>query len=427
MKRIALPLFIAVGLFTFLWVQVSAQAGTPRRPIVRTDRNIDLLFQDTFDDPASGWDTTASLAGAIVYQEGLLAVISQREGDLMWSQLHRNFTDTLIVVDAVQVSDPDHRNNTHGVACRVQPDGVSAYTVLVSGAGAYAIVRTSGDQGETLVDWTPSEAIRAVGEANRIAVTCAGNTIGLSINGKEEALVVDDAYESGEIALFANSFDDNPVEIHFDNLQVSLAEAQQAKPDRTLPIGPPLIAEAAPPEDAEVVTVTHDLDDYASYRLQHRLVFTPSTPAGGGTSRRVTTTIIYDGETQHYSQLTQGIEDAMARSRTVTHIDGTEYRVWPDLGCFTELISDTLATTEPFYSQYFFPLPYLDFVRGLERVGETVTINGVEAIEYAVPEESLAAILLVTPSAESATEGAEPGLDCAAPYSSMPSMDVLCA
>ncbi|MBN1954475.1 MAG: hypothetical protein JW900_05415 [Anaerolineae bacterium] len=180
----------------------------------------DVLFEDDFSDPSTGWEIDEFDTGTIGYGPGYYYVTTTELGSMMWGQAMRNFSNTIIDVDATQVSAPSNDNNAYGVMCRVQSDS-NGYLLRVSGDGYYAVHRIVNDEFEPLVDWTTSTVINMGNATNHLRVVCDGDRLTLIVNGEVLADIRDTTYTSGDIALTATTFEEEGTEIHYDNLVVT--------------------------------------------------------------------------------------------------------------------------------------------------------------------------------------------------------------
>ncbi len=196
--------------------------GTPSPGGETGGKTSDVLFQDDFSSPNSGWEIGDYDAGKVGYGNGYYYVIAYGNGDTMWGVANRHFTDVAIEVDATQVSGPDNNNTDYGVICRTgDPESGIGYYLLISGDGYYGIAKGVEGGFDWLVDFTESHAIRQGNTTNHIRAVCKGSTLRLYVNGELLAEVQDPAYTSGDIALTATSYEDTPVEVRFDNLVVT--------------------------------------------------------------------------------------------------------------------------------------------------------------------------------------------------------------
>ncbi|HEY73031.1 MAG TPA: protein kinase [Thermoflexia bacterium] len=211
-----------------------APPATPRQPTataplptstprpINTPAPVDTgnaLFQDDFSDPSSGWEVGDYDGGSVGYKDGIYFVRSENNGDVMWGVANRSFENIIIEVDATQVLAPTNDNNAYGVKCREQSG--NGYGFVISGDGYYSIQIIMDGDWESLVDWTSSDAINQGNGTNHIRAACDGSHLALAVNGELLAEVEDSTYTEGNISLTAATFEDEPTEIHYDNLVAS--------------------------------------------------------------------------------------------------------------------------------------------------------------------------------------------------------------
>lgn len=182
----------------------------------------DVLFQDDFNDPNSGWEVGDYVEGSEGYVDGSYFVRGEEDGTIVWGVASQEFTDFVLDVDTTQVEAPSNDNNGYGVIARVQPgpegDG---YAFYISGDGYYTIQKVVGGDYEPLVDWTTSPAINQGNASNHLHIVCDGPNLSLTVNGQFLAETTDNAYASGDIALAAGTLEAEPTEIRFDNVRVT--------------------------------------------------------------------------------------------------------------------------------------------------------------------------------------------------------------
>lgn len=183
--------------------------------------NDDSLFEDTFDEAGSGWETGQYVEGAVSYNGGRYAIISNGDGNMMWGRLNDHpFEDVDIEVQAGQVTAPANNNNSFGIGCRLQPNSNDGYYLRISSDGYYAITKIASGVPTLLVDWAASPAIHQGATLNNLRAVCKGSTLTLYANSTQLASTSDDTFSSGDIALTATSFEAEPTEIHFDNITI---------------------------------------------------------------------------------------------------------------------------------------------------------------------------------------------------------------
>jgi hypothetical protein len=179
-----------------------------------------VLLQDDFGDPSSGWEVGDYEGGTVGYSSDIYQVQSIGDGNVMWGLAGLDLADVVIEVTTYQSSAPENDNNGYGVACRVKEEG-DGYYLLISGDGFYGIMSSDGNEFDQLVDWTESNVINQGNATNTIRATCAGSTLTLEVNGQELASIDDSRFSSGDIALAAVSYESEPTQIHFDDVRVT--------------------------------------------------------------------------------------------------------------------------------------------------------------------------------------------------------------
>ncbi|MBL7065348.1 MAG: hypothetical protein ISS49_14230 [Anaerolineae bacterium] len=177
-----------------------------------------LPWSDDFSGPASIWQTESDASAEIEYHEGVMRVLVNVPNRLAWASAGRKFSDFHLTVEATQIAGPD--DNEYGVLVRMR-DTDHFYRFSISGDGYYQVSKY--DEGEWTAlsgDWTPSDAIQTGAAMNLLEVVCQGATMTLLVNGVTLAQVEDGSYPRGDVGLYAGTFFEPGVEVHFDNLRV---------------------------------------------------------------------------------------------------------------------------------------------------------------------------------------------------------------
>jgi hypothetical protein len=178
-----------------------------------------VLFQDDFSDPSSGWDRVNEEEGITDYMDGAYRIFVNTRNTDVWSNPRLNFDDTQIEVDAKKVGGDD--NNDFGVICRYK-DTNNFYFFLISSDGYYGIGKIL--DGEQLLigdeQMQPNEDINQGNATNKLRADCVGNKLSIHVNGVLLAEHQDDSFTSGDVGLVAGSFNNPGTDIHFDNFIV---------------------------------------------------------------------------------------------------------------------------------------------------------------------------------------------------------------
>jgi len=188
----------------------SEQAQAP------TEEPSQVVYQDDFSDPNSGWDEETWEAGVVRYQDGEYEMTVKKTSWMVWSNLNEEYSDLAISVDT-RVIDPTGGGD-YGLICRYQ-DEDNFYALEVSEDGYFSVWKR--DQGETVMisDWEASDAI-PVDTPFRIVAVCSGNHLMLGVDGKLLADVTDDSFTNGKFGMLAGTYDKSGLTIGFDNFTV---------------------------------------------------------------------------------------------------------------------------------------------------------------------------------------------------------------
>jgi len=180
-------------------------------------------WQEGFSTPGE-WQTESDATAQVGVQDGVLRIFVAVPNQLAWAVAGRDVRDFRLTVDAAQVSGPD--DNEYGLLVRLQ-DHSNFYRFSISGDGYFLVSKLVDGQQEVLgSNWTPAEAIHRGQRTNELEVVCDGQTLTFAVNGQELARVEDDEFAHGDIGLYAGSFYEGEVEIHFDNLRLTGIEEE---------------------------------------------------------------------------------------------------------------------------------------------------------------------------------------------------------
>ncbi len=179
----------------------------------------DILFQDDFSDPSSGWDQVEVPEGITDYENGYYRMLVNTEETDIWANPGLFFTDVVIEVDAEKVGGPD--DNDFGIICRYQ-DIDNFYFFIISSDGYYGVGKVINGEQELIGtdQMYPDDAIKQGNTTNQIKADCIGSHLVLHANGTQLADVQDTAFSSGDVGLIAGTFAQPGTDIHFDNFVV---------------------------------------------------------------------------------------------------------------------------------------------------------------------------------------------------------------
>ncbi len=211
-KKVLIPLVLLTALSAAALACGSGTASGPR-----------VLFKDDFSSASSGWGEAEDETALREYRDGKYVFEIYDTGWFIWNNPGEgglaNTHTTVTVTNAGEALDP-----TFGVICNYEDDG-AFYYMGIGPDGYYAIVRVDGEDDVFLTSdenlWVQSDDIEINADSYTLEAVCAEDgSLSLIVDGTEIASAFDDTYSEGDIGLFALSFEEVPVEVHFDDLQV---------------------------------------------------------------------------------------------------------------------------------------------------------------------------------------------------------------
>lgn len=210
-----IAIFTAFALTILACNLTGAGTGSP----ASADLPIDVLFQDNFSDPASGWDRVNEVEGVTDYTNGNYRILVNTDNTNIWANPGLNFQDTAIEVEATKIGGSN--DNHMGLICRYLNES-NFYFFAISSDGFYGIAKVSDGQ-QALIgmeNMAYSDAINQGNNTNLIRAECIGQNLTLSVNGQQLLQVTDSQFDRGDAGLIAGTFDIAGTDIHFDNFIV---------------------------------------------------------------------------------------------------------------------------------------------------------------------------------------------------------------
>jgi hypothetical protein len=178
-----------------------------------------ILYQDTFTDPNSGWTHHQTANSTMDYANGGYRINLTTTDMLAFATAGKSFqSDVRVEADATKTGGPE--DNYIGVICRYQ-DTDNFYFFVISSDGFAGIAMYKANQVSILTGskFSASPAINQGAATNHIRADCVGNTLTLSVNGQQVSTVTDSTFTTGGLLARANTV--AGVDILFNNFVVS--------------------------------------------------------------------------------------------------------------------------------------------------------------------------------------------------------------
>jgi len=191
------------------------------------------FFTEEFDTPlSSDWDifTVTGDSGA----DPDKVTVDSKNGKLVWDfeskyvyyyLFYNAFKYTDVKLD-VRADNRGKNNNSVSLVCRYDPE-VGWYEFNIANSGLYQIlyaeVTSDGSISYNIVADGGSTAIHLGKDINEYSISCKGQQLSLSINGKETKSVAEKKFNlrDGEVGMSVSSFDVLPIQIEMDYFTIS--------------------------------------------------------------------------------------------------------------------------------------------------------------------------------------------------------------
>ncbi len=178
----------------------------------------DILFEDDFSDPNSGWDRYHDKDVFSEYVDGKYQIGLLRGEDPWWGNPYLGFGDVRVEVDTELFDGSE--DNLFGIICSYESEDYF-FMALISSDGYYGFEQVEGYYYDLLGEGlNETDAINLGGASNHLRVDCIGDTMSLYVNGVFVDSLSGLALVPGDVGLWVETFDaGNPV-IEFDNFVV---------------------------------------------------------------------------------------------------------------------------------------------------------------------------------------------------------------
>jgi len=179
----------------------------------------EILFQDDFSTPDSGWDRTDDDFLKTDYVDGSYQININDTNFYGWANPGKIFSDARIITNAKLVE--GDTESEYGIICRYR-DVNNFYAGLISADGFYAIIKNKNGKFELIgmSYMQDSPKINQGLSSNKLQFDCVGDTLTLYANDEILAEVKDSDFANGDVGLIASTYQSPGAIILFDDFTV---------------------------------------------------------------------------------------------------------------------------------------------------------------------------------------------------------------
>lgn len=180
----------------------------------------ELIYEDDFSDPNSGWSRESLEELEYDYEDGeyhiLVMAKKPRSGGWVWNRRAGQLADFVLEIDARPTSGA--RATVYGVIFRVQ-DGQNFYRFSVTGDGYYLVMKWLNGIATVLLNGK-SAFVKEGNSTNHLKVVCKGSQLEVYVNDHHLTTVTDNSFAEGWVGMIVTTPVPNGCAVAFDNLKV---------------------------------------------------------------------------------------------------------------------------------------------------------------------------------------------------------------
>jgi hypothetical protein len=185
-----------------------------------------MLLEDDFSDPASGFALLSDADGGVEYGDGALQFTVLTDGVRWYSPSARvDALNVVIEADVQLVSGPPL--GEIALLCRWQDlENFTALSLRADGAAAIWLVR--GGETSMLQDWAFAPSVDVIpGQSIQLRAICTEDELRLEAGGRTVVSVAEPATVAGDVALMAGLGEPGQLKVLFEDLRVDRAQGME--------------------------------------------------------------------------------------------------------------------------------------------------------------------------------------------------------
>lgn len=178
-----------------------------------------VLFEDDFTDPSSGWEVINNAYELKGYSSGGYMISVNQTDSRAVSTTNLNYSNVEISVETQKITGA--RDTQFGLVCRFQ-DKFNFYAFTVSADGYAGIVRVVDGVAELLGSdqFLRVEGIKMDDGINALVAKCENDTLQLVVNGETVISANDDSINNGDAGLFVETFETADAAVVFNDFVI---------------------------------------------------------------------------------------------------------------------------------------------------------------------------------------------------------------
>ena len=205
----------------------------PALPPSATPLPPDVLYNDSFTDPASGWTTVTTGTTKSGYHPPDAFHLEVSAPNLpFWIFREQDFGDFSAELQVFADNAGDDGQWRHGLALRQSAEG-SFYAFLINPrAQTWQVLKRAGDSWQSLAEGSNPNIGTELKAVNTLRVDALGPNMTFAVNGQGVVALSDAEFPAGDVGFVVETFTQTLAHVHFDSLLVRLYDPN------TVPLAP---------------------------------------------------------------------------------------------------------------------------------------------------------------------------------------------
>ena len=183
----------------------------------------EVVLDDRFDDPASGWPNAAATrdqdVGFAVYANGKYQMTPVKNRSYGVIRAPRQAEGGDVVVKSAFFMYAGLGNGGAGLVCRMQ-DLENFYAFIVVGSGEWRIARIEQAKATVLAQGSAGEQVMPGAVDADMTAACEGDRLTLSLAGRRAGEVRDTKFAGGDAGLFVIGEEAAGTSVSFDRVRI---------------------------------------------------------------------------------------------------------------------------------------------------------------------------------------------------------------
>jgi len=215
------------------YITVKTKSGSFQIPVYLTTTKTNIIFEDDFSDPNSGWYVDSWNDADLKYQDGGYRITIKR-ADTAYIGINERIgqLDNFVVeLDARWLTQEASSVGVYGISFRDKDEDNNYYFLVFPGPDygpgkGYVVGKVVNGTQSTLTPETYSASINRGTATNRLKVVCKGTQISAYANGNLLKTITDNSLSSGIVApkvyRFKNTY--SYADALFDNFKITIPD-----------------------------------------------------------------------------------------------------------------------------------------------------------------------------------------------------------